>query len=84
LYYLTSRKGLFFFDSFSILDFFCHGSGAVGFWMICASIRETFVSILGAFALNWSWNTPGAESNWKSDEFTTCMHAILIMLIVAG
>lgn len=50
--------------------------------MIYVSIRETFVSMLGAFARDWSWNTPGAESNWNSDGFT--MHAILIIPIVVG
>lgn len=48
--------------------------------MICASIRETFVSMLGPLAWDWSWNTPDAEINWDSDGFT--MHAILIIPIV--
>lgn len=51
MYYLnTTERPLFFF----ILDFFCHGSGAVGLWMACASIRETFVSMLSAVARDWS------------------------------
>lgn len=70
------------FVFFPFLDFFCQGSGAVGLWTVYASIRETFVSMLGAFAQDWSWNTLKAESNWNSDGFT--MHAILIMLIVVG
>lgn len=81
IYVLFKRHGKAFV--FSILDFFCHDSGAVELWMACASIiRETFVSMLGAFARDWSWNTLRAESNWNSDGFT--MHAILILPIVVG
>jgi hypothetical protein len=80
IYVLFKHHGKAFV--FPILDFLCHGSGAVGLWMACASNRETFVSMFGAFARDWSWNTLRAESNWNSDGFT--MHAILIIPTVVG